>query len=199
MSTAEELAFSISQEGRGVHVLLWDDQGDLARALLIFWASLGPAPFETMLLASTADIEILRAKIPAPSGEGIGEAGPPPRPLWLLFIQQASASVVGPWLNGWRRPLSDARGTLLLIAMRTTSHSSVRRRTWLLMLVPECLTQRGCSRWCPLAWFHASTSPSLAPSAIYSGNCPVPCRLGMNWRGGCRKWDGWLAERWNLL
>ena len=96
-------------------MLLWDDQGDLARALLIFWASLGPAPFETMLLASTADIEILRAKIPAPSGEGIGEAGPPPRPLWLLFIQQASASVVGPWLNGWRRPLSDARGTLLLI------------------------------------------------------------------------------------
>lgn len=115
MSTAEELAFSIRQEGRGVHVLLWDDQGDLVRALLMFWASLGPAPFEAMLLASTADIEFLRAKIPSPSVEGGNEAGQPARPLWLLFLQQASARVVGHWLNGWRRPLSDAPGTLLLI------------------------------------------------------------------------------------
>jgi len=64
MSTAEELAFSIREERRGAHVLLWDDQGDLARALLVFRAALGAVPIEPMLLASTEDAGMLGPRLP---------------------------------------------------------------------------------------------------------------------------------------
>jgi hypothetical protein len=115
MSTAEELAFSIREERRGAHVLLWDDQGDLARALLIFRAALGAVPIEPMLLASTKDAGILGVKISARSSGDTNESGQPSRALWLIFLQQASAILIGPWLNGWRGPLSEPPGTLLLI------------------------------------------------------------------------------------
>jgi hypothetical protein len=68
-----------------------------------------------MLLASTTDIEGLRVKIGARSGYGADEAEHPACPLWLIFLQQASAGLVGPWLNGWRGPLSAPPGALLLI------------------------------------------------------------------------------------
>ena len=38
MSTAQQLAFSISTERRAIHVLLWDDKNDLVRALLALLA-----------------------------------------------------------------------------------------------------------------------------------------------------------------
>jgi hypothetical protein len=112
MSTAQELAFSVREERRGIHVLLWDDQGDLVRALLIFRASLGAIPCEAMLLASTRDTDILRAHISARPAEEADEAG---RAFWMIFLQQASSGLIGPWLNGWRRPLSEPPGALLLI------------------------------------------------------------------------------------
>src|SRR5262249_25441092 len=31
------------------------------------------------------------------------------------FLQQARTELIGPWLNGWRRPLSESPGSLLVI------------------------------------------------------------------------------------
>lgn len=41
MALVEQLAFSLREEGHGVHALLWDDMGDLYRVLLITIAALG--------------------------------------------------------------------------------------------------------------------------------------------------------------
>lgn len=35
--------------------------------------------------------------------------------FWMLFIQQANSREIGPRMNGWRKPLAEAPGSLLLI------------------------------------------------------------------------------------
>ncbi len=115
MSTAQQLAFSIAEERRGIHVLLWQDQGELARALLILDAALSDQRLEYFLLGTSADAELLRgeiAKRPAAT-EISGSQGE--TTFGVILIQQASAKAIGPWLNGWRRPLSEPPGSLLVI------------------------------------------------------------------------------------
>ncbi|NQT40726.1 MAG: hypothetical protein HQ581_24745 [Planctomycetes bacterium] len=122
MSTAEQLAFSISVERRGIHVLLWDDQGDLVRALLVLFAALVDLPTHA-LLASGDDVDRdslrrlieTRIRIPYNDLESDEEPESLRHRFWLLFLQQASSHAVGPWLNGWRRPLSEPPGALLVV------------------------------------------------------------------------------------
>jgi hypothetical protein len=104
-------------------VLLWDDQNDLVRALLGLLAAL-PYGWEThSLLVSDdeADLRALRhlveSRVRVFEEEGgierdaksLGDR------FWLLFLPQACSFTVGPWLNGWRRPLSAPPGTMLVI------------------------------------------------------------------------------------
>ena len=122
MSTAEHLAFSINTERRAVHVLLWDDQADLVRALLPLFAALPDLGTHSLLV--TDDEEHLRAlrelvetRTPVFYDEsGIERDSESLRSrFWLLFLQQACSIAGGPWLNGWRRPISESPGALLVI------------------------------------------------------------------------------------
>ena len=111
--TAQQLAFSLSEEKRGVHLLLWSNQGELIRALLVLSASLGETSLAGHLLSTNADAEVFRSEV---SKRLSGEDSPiATTPLLLVFLQQASAKTIGPWLNGWRRPLSEPPGTLLIV------------------------------------------------------------------------------------
>jgi hypothetical protein len=125
MALVEQLATSLREEGRGVHALLWDDMGDLVRVLLVTHAALGDIPIEPRLVSGeTKRLEEIRELIQSRVAEQIqnerledmaDDPDPPPHPLWILFLQQAASEQVGPRLNGWRRPLSESRGTLLVI------------------------------------------------------------------------------------
>jgi hypothetical protein len=125
MALIEQLAFSLREEGRGVHVLLWDDMGDLVRALLVTHAALGEIPIRSLLISSEArSLEGLRDliqesvidQIQYERREGAAdEADAPSHPLWILLLQQTASEQAGPRLNGWRRPLSEPRGTLLIV------------------------------------------------------------------------------------
>ena len=68
MALVEQLAFSLREEGRGVHALLWDDMGDLVRVLLITHAALGDIPIDLRLISGeTARLEefgkLLQARV----------------------------------------------------------------------------------------------------------------------------------------
>ncbi len=122
MSTAEQLAFSICTERRGIHVLLWDDQDDLVRALLALFAGLDDLQLHALLVSGDekdllALRELVETHMPITAEETKSERDPLSRQsqFWLLFLQQASSNAVGPWLNGWRRPLSDPAGSMLVI------------------------------------------------------------------------------------
>lgn len=122
MSTAEKLAFSIRTERRGVHVLLWDDQDDLVRALLGLLAGLSDLQTYALLVSDAEDDlsalrQLVETRIQLSEDESESEQGLPSRrnQLWILFLQQASSRAAGPWLNGWRRPIADRPGTMLVI------------------------------------------------------------------------------------
>jgi hypothetical protein len=131
MSTAEQLAFSISSERRAVHVLLWDDKNDLVRALLALLAGLDIEIYSLVVSDRDEDLSALRrlveTRIPISedemdsdhASEGIAAR------YWLLFLQQASSTIVGPWLNGWRRPISETPGSMLVI--RHADYDSFQR------------------------------------------------------------------------
>lgn len=121
MATAEQLAFSISIERRSVHVLLWDDKNDLVRALLALFAGLDIEVYSLIVSDRDEDLtalgRLVETRIPIAEYEtdsthvfnGVATR------LWLLFLAQASSTIVGPWLNGWRRPISEPPGSILVI------------------------------------------------------------------------------------
>jgi hypothetical protein len=125
MAIVEALAFSLREEGRGVHALLWDSLVDLYRVLLITHAVLGETEMEPRLISNeSARIkelnEMIQGTLDNQILHGMGksqedETFPPPHPIWMLFVQQAVSKQVGPRLNGWRRPLSEPNGTLLVV------------------------------------------------------------------------------------
>ncbi len=122
MSTAEQLAFSIDVERRGIHVLLWDDQQDLVRALLALFAGLADLQTHALLVSDDkkdllALRQLVETRVPISDDESDLERDPESRgsQFWVLFVQQASTNAVGPWLNGWRRPISDPPGAMLVI------------------------------------------------------------------------------------
>jgi hypothetical protein len=122
MSTAEQLAFSISIERRAIHVLLWDDKDDLVRSLLGFLAGLSGLKVQALLVSDDdQDLVALRTMIESRTPIGGREFEVDQESLsaadqfWILFLQQASANSAGPWLNGWRRPISEPPGSMLVI------------------------------------------------------------------------------------
>jgi hypothetical protein len=122
MSTAEQLAFSISTERRGIHVLLWDDQQDLVRALLALYAGLADLGTHALLVSDdkkdlVALRQLVETRVPIAQEQSELQRDSDSRrsQFWLLFLQQASTNTVGPWLNGWRRPISDPPGAMLVI------------------------------------------------------------------------------------
>jgi hypothetical protein len=125
MSTVERLTFSLREEGRGVHALLWDDLGDLYRVLLVVHASLGDLAIRPFLVSGEATrLKELKDMIEGELASRIeqerpevtdDDSGPPAHALWAMFLQQAVGEHVGLRLNGWRRPLSEPMGTLLVV------------------------------------------------------------------------------------
>jgi len=122
MSTVEQLAKSILLDGQGVHVLLWDDQDDLVRALIVLLAALKDLPLQPLLLSSAKEsASSLRSlfdlqPLPEENRPAEEESVTLPRECFLvLFLQQATSRSIGPWLNGWRSALADKPGTLLII------------------------------------------------------------------------------------
>ena len=122
MSTADQLAFSISTERRGIHVLLWDDQDDLARALIGLFAGLADLQTHSLLVSDDEeDLLALRRLVESrvqdvDDESGLGRDSESRRSqFWILFLQQASSNTAGPWLNGWRRPISEPPGAMLVI------------------------------------------------------------------------------------
>lgn len=122
MSTAECFATSILIEKQGVHILTWDNKGDLIRALIVILAVTSEIPIESLLLSSAED-----------STKGLGpfleiqpisgtlsvdrelRLRPPREAILLLFLQQAASTTIGPFLNGWRSALVEPPGTVLVI------------------------------------------------------------------------------------
>lgn len=122
MSTAEHLIFSLREESRGVHVLLWDDKEDLVRVLTVLRAGLPDVSMAPLLVSNAPDstralLSMVEGRLPPLDHSGDEpEPSPPADPrLWVLFLQQAVGQDVGHWLNGWRRPISEPRGTLFVI------------------------------------------------------------------------------------
>ena len=122
MSTAEQLAFSIDSERRGIHVLLWDHQEDLVRALLGVSAALDDLKIYPVFVSGVSgDVRVLAQLMESRIPITVEECSPPHDSdsvadrVWMLFVQQASTQQVGPWLNGWRRPLAQPPGSMLVI------------------------------------------------------------------------------------
>ena len=122
MATAEQLAKSIQLDGQGVHVLLWDHQDDLVRALIVLFAALHDTPLQPLLLASAqasvSDLRKIFELRPQEKDSVTSEEDslvPSRQSLLVLFLQQATSSSIGPWLNGWRSALAEKPGALLVV------------------------------------------------------------------------------------
>ncbi|MCX7047265.1 MAG: hypothetical protein NTX50_17475 [Candidatus Sumerlaeota bacterium] len=122
MATAQQLAYSILLDNGGVHLLLWDDKDNLYRELIILLAALDSLSINPLLLSSgkqTAGLlrEIFELK-PPEEGDSFNEStflDSTRRDFLVLFIQQATSSDIGPWLNGWRNALAQKPGSLLIV------------------------------------------------------------------------------------
>lgn len=123
MSTAQYLANSILLERRGVHVVIWDDKGELVRALLVLLAAFDNVKIKPILLSSITEsekelrklFELQPVKKTAETGTWEELLNQSREELLLLFIQQATSSTIGPLLNGWRSALAEPPGSLLVI------------------------------------------------------------------------------------
>jgi len=118
----EQLAQSIQIDGKGIHVLLWDDQDDLVRSLMVLLAVLNDWSIRFFLLSSAEQAakdlrQLFDLQIPTEDGllSEMDSLRPPRKNLLVLFLQQATSSTIGPYLNGWRSALAEAPGTLLVI------------------------------------------------------------------------------------
>ena len=122
MSTAEALTFSMHEEPHGIHILLWGSKEDLVRALLIFLAIKQDWQICPILVSSqNSHLETLKKLVSTryPLEEELALDQDShlqiATQMWILFIAQASTKTVGPWLNGWRKALSEPLGTLLIV------------------------------------------------------------------------------------
>lgn len=120
MPTAEQLAESVLLDNRGIHVLLWSDQDDLYRALVIMLAVFDKFPIKPLLITTTDQSiselrQIFEYMPPSEEITDIELAEPVRNELLIFFIQQATSKSIGPWLNGWRSRLAASPGTILVV------------------------------------------------------------------------------------
>ena len=111
MLKLEHLFFTASGQRSGINVIVWDDKQELVRCLIVVRALVSDHSI-TNVLVSTSDASIQKAREliePRRSTESGDET------FLTLFVQQASSSVVGPFLNGSRKPLADPPGSLIVV------------------------------------------------------------------------------------
>src|SRR5260370_40252040 len=104
MGTAEELAFSLREEGHGVHALLWDATDDLVHALLVLRASVAEMPVYPLLMAGEQSFAELqkyinsRCPIQGDTEAQTASGATAARSLAFIFLPQASSRHTGGWL-----------------------------------------------------------------------------------------------------
>jgi hypothetical protein len=107
MESAEHLIQSILLRNHGIQVLLWEYKTELVRALLLLKSVLTDFPDSPIYLPSEqAQLQQLSIHL---------YEDPALKTRRFLLIPQASTDTVGTWLNGWRRRLSEAPGTVMVI------------------------------------------------------------------------------------
>ena len=123
MITAEYLANSILLDQRGIHVVIWDDKGEIVRVLLILLSAIDKIQIKPILLSSVDKsekqlrelFEIQPVKNDTDDGNMEELLESSREELLLLFIQQATMSTIGPLLNGWRSSIAAPPGSLLVV------------------------------------------------------------------------------------
>lgn len=120
MFASEKFFFSVATDRAGVHVLLWEDKNELVHALLVLNAAM--QTIEVQFIAVSGEesdvnrlIQVIDARRPSLLPSEIDDSEEGGNPFLILLFQQASSQTIGPWLNGWRNPLSESPGTLLVI------------------------------------------------------------------------------------
>jgi hypothetical protein len=92
------------------------------RALTVLLAVLEDYPKKFLLLASASDaasslralFELQPSEDEEPASD-IDSLTPSRDDLLFLFLQQATSTSIGPWLNGWRSALAAPPGSLLVV------------------------------------------------------------------------------------
>ena len=120
MYVSEKFFFSVVTDRAGVHVLLWEDKNELVRALLVLQAAMQTAELQFILVSGEESdldelIRIIDTRRPGVLPSELDETGETDATFLVLLFQQASSQTIGPWLNGWRNPLAESPGSLLVI------------------------------------------------------------------------------------
>lgn len=120
MFASEKFFFSVMADRAGIHAILWDDKTELVRALLVLRAVMQAVEFEFLAVSGGQNdldqlIGIIDARRPNPVQSDADNLAVRENTFVILLLQQASSQTVGPWLNGWRTPLSEPPGSILVI------------------------------------------------------------------------------------
>ncbi len=120
MFASEKFFFSVVTDRAGVHVLLWEDKNELVRALLVLNAVMQTTRIQFIAVSGEESdinhlIQVIDARRPNLLSSENDDPGESENPFLVLLFQQASSQSIGPWLNGWRNPLSESPGSLLVI------------------------------------------------------------------------------------
>ena len=122
MSTAEYFANAVMLEGKGVHVITWEEKEDLVHTLLVFIAVFEGVNIKPILLKSTIRAEKdlrsifeIRPISQIEYDSAQGEIAPTREEVLLMFLDQAVSSSIGPLLNGWRSALAERPGTVVVV------------------------------------------------------------------------------------
>lgn len=111
MLKLEHLFFDPTNERSGVSVIIWGDKTELARCLVVVRALLSDQLIEDVLVSSDkASVQQARELIERRRTEDSVNS-----PFLSLFVQQATTEIIGPLLNGSRKPLADPPGSLLVL------------------------------------------------------------------------------------
>ena len=120
MIASEKFFFSVATDLAGVHVLLWEDKNELVRSLLVLHAAMQVRDLQFLLVSGVESdisklINVIDARRPSLFPTESNASAEMENPFLVLLFQQASLQTIGPWLNGWRNPLSESPGSLLVI------------------------------------------------------------------------------------
>ena len=120
MIASEKFFFSVVTDLAGVHVLLWEDKNELVRSLLVLLAAMQFSDVQFIVVPGEKSdistlIKVVDARRPSLLPTEINASAEIKNPFLVLLFQQASSQTIGPWLNGWRNPLSESPGSLLVI------------------------------------------------------------------------------------
>jgi len=113
MESAATLASSLAVEGRGIFLLSWLEKAELEKSLRIVLTMLAETPWQDFLVPATLDLP--NPVLTVLEQRQSEEVPTPGHPLLLLFLDQTAGRVASPGLNGWRRALARAPGSLLVL------------------------------------------------------------------------------------